>query len=383
MAMRLHSLLLRDDEKELLDKIYSSLATHPEIHAIIYLEFKAYLQAIKHDMPKSTASRILISPKSTSPDRLLLIYDYSRELLFPKIMQDLFVIPKIDEIKLLISSLIKKREERNIPSFWLPQHITKLNYMWRFMREVPNCFINEFIGYRRTNSDGNILSYFLKIDTTDNSFEVTFENIYVHNKRETRVRGFGLFLNNTLYLIGHATIDTDKKPTSSGMRVLALKQYLKTDHVCGIVMSASKDTPLAARVLMIPARYHARWSQRSAENENKDDNMHEILLSRLSDNERLQDIISNVKKSDIIHSEEFISMMVENTTPTVPGTGFESRFHKELAAQMYKLRRRYEKETDNEADIGNTTSEIIGTIVASSVEEYMRSHKQNLIDDSD
>ena len=50
---------------------------------------------------------------------------------------------------------------------------------------------------------------------------------------------------------------------------------------------------------------------------------------------------------------------------------------------MYKLRRRYEKETDNEADIGNTTSEIIGTIVASSVEEYMRSHKQNLIDDSD
>lgn len=294
--MRLHELLLSDKEKTDLCEIYNELFQNTTAKKIIRLGFIKYNNGLSQAIDKYSVSRMFGDPAKASYFALLVLYDFSFEELFPAILRDESGFECSSKIIDSIKLLSDERQRRNIPSVVMPQQIAKLDYMWEFMQRVPPCFINEFIGYRRSTSSGNIIQYYINLERTNSPYEVSVENAYTHNGKETIVRGFGVYINKSLYVIGHAT--TENK--SSGMRVLALRQHADSDYLCGIVFSTSHisvelDIPIAARELLIPTNYHINWPQQLNDKEMNKKAKMEMIFARYGDIEDISKIVQNLK----------------------------------------------------------------------------------------
>ena len=367
--MRLHALLLTKDEKVILSKIYVSLCADPGNKTQIRAEFTNYIENTGNQkIDSASLSRLLKNPLTASQNLQLLLYDYSREILFPSILRDVFAGRCSHDTRLEISAFIEMRDKRNIPSFMMPQQVTQLNYAWEFMQTVPSCFINEFIGYRRSTSSNSIMQYYISFERTDDPKVVSFENVYIHNRLETIVKGFGIYINRSLYLIGHA-MTSDK---SAGMRMLALRQHRDTNYICGIVVSASRDVPVAAREVLIPANYHNNWPAHIDHKGISDRVRNEIVISKFGDQKNIGDILANIIPSQTIHSNEVFSLMIENITTTTLCVGMELAFHEELGKQMYRLRQ-YVKRSGSGSDTETTNGavSVLGDELASAIKKYI------------
>jgi hypothetical protein len=133
-------------------------------------------------------------------------------------------------------------------------------------QNVPEEFYGEFIGYRRSAQNADVLRFFYEIrrPKVGRHGMVTFENQYRRGDNKWKVTGNGIFsADETLYLFGHAR-DSDQKD-SRGFRAQALRK-LKRRHsehshqmLCGPVISKAGGEPIAARVLLIPFKRH-KWT---------------------------------------------------------------------------------------------------------------------------
>ena len=158
------------------------------------------------------------------------------------------------------------------------------------MQPVPDCFINEFFGYRRSASFGSILRFYIRLDRTDDPCEVKFYNLYNRNETQWHVRGVGLFIDNILYILGHAVTADDKR--SICMMMFALRQHGTTNNICGIVISMNREFPIAARVLLIPVGEHTFLSLWIDRTKLDDAAIQNIIVAKYGDQEAIETIMT-------------------------------------------------------------------------------------------
>ena len=161
----------------------------------------------------------------------------------------------ISTIDALSISVTNQINDTNNPFSILARDIdaTELNV------DVPNLFINEFIGYRRSSRRGDVVRFYFKIYRQNRKRQpfVRYKNRYSRGNRYWTVKGGGVYTQeDTLYLFGHARDKNDRR--SRGYRVQALKQLGTTNMLCGPVISMDSKGPIAARIILIPVNEHKK-----------------------------------------------------------------------------------------------------------------------------
>lgn len=178
-------------------------------------------------------------------------------------------------------------------------------------RNVPQVFMNRFIGYRRS-SHGEVVRFYLKIFTNKHREKaiVRYQNFYWRGKHKWQISGAGMYAkNNILYLFGHAR---DERNESTGYRIMALKQLGTTSMLCGPLISMDEFEPIAARAVLIP------WDRH-------DFTEHQLSLSRPK---LLEHIIRSKKKQ--LHSDEYedyIDEIRHNVSRCFPNRKEQGLYH--------------------------------------------------------
>jgi hypothetical protein len=119
---------------------------------------------------------------------------------------------------------------------------------------------NEYFGYRRSAHHGDIIRFYIKIWYDAATRLVKIYNLYCRRDQPWKVEGTGFNVGETSYLFGHAVSD-DKYEQGLGLRVFSLVTYGRFSWYVGPLISMDyQSRPIAARVLLIPAKQHRQYT---------------------------------------------------------------------------------------------------------------------------
>jgi hypothetical protein len=127
----------------------------------------------------------------------------------------------------------------------------------------------EYFGYRLSAHHGDIVRFYISVGSDPTRGLLKFTNLYRRQGRWT-VEGFGFDVGQTTYLFGHAATKTGSVRAGRGLRLFALVPYSDFGWWTGPLISMdSKEDPIAARIILIPADHHSRYRNVTAEGRDK------------------------------------------------------------------------------------------------------------------
>lgn len=180
-----------------------------------------------------------------------------------------------------------------------------------FAEKVPEHFIGDFIGYRRSANVGDVIRFQFDIrrrgDAKDSRF-VEYRNEYRRGNTHMFVKGGGVFVAGALYLFGHAR---DQDQSSLGYRTQVLVPLkLSKGVLLGPVLSRDDRSPIASRIVLVPYEAHAWTDQQKG----------------LTDAKRKAALIAppSRKTTDLA---EYIHEIRENTDGAFFGSGDDDIFY--------------------------------------------------------
>jgi hypothetical protein len=331
--MGLYDQRLRKEEIAAMKRLLAALSGDRSTKGLIRSGFRAYAKrSMGKDLSKFVLSRALNSLELISLDCQMVLYDYLFDRLGPAIERGHFEGAVSAAARAALTSFQELGENR-ISRPW------GLRQVGFYSRTVPSVFRNEFFGYRMSANAGSVIRFYIHITDGPDPTEVSFKNVYRRKDIALDIIGTGRFINETLYLVGHAT-DIGKDDTR-GMRLMCLRP-VGTKKLCGVLMAEDRGQPIAARALLIPAKQHAaakNWNskrlQKSVAEDLDDQSIPEVVEDFLI--HALDDIRANTEEP----LDLTLARYIDNITPTVLKAGSELTYDpSKLIQELGKIRLR-------------------------------------------
>lgn len=338
--MGLYEQRLAKAEISAIKEILHALYRDKDAKDIIRSAFRGYVKKVTNKpITKFVLSRVVNNPDQVAVEWQMLLYDYVYEILAPSILHDSFPGQYDDGVKKKINNFTELGKRR-IPTPW------GISGLKEFMQPIHNDFTGKFFGYRLSANVGSIIRFFIDI-SKKNETVVTYRNLYRRKDVRWEIHGTGHYIDNTLYLVGHAT--GSEGTVTHGIRMMALRRIGTTDKLCGIVLSSDREFPIAARVILVPIGDHADAQLRDPERSEK------MILEDMEDHD-LDDVVGDLYSHAVNQIKEnqaddpalTFASYIENATPTVLKAGGEFLPNiRELTDKMNKLRAAFRQPVDD------------------------------------
>ena len=144
---------------------------------------------------------------------------------------------------------------------------------------VNDALVGEYFGYRRSSTRGRIVRFHIKINPSEGTGLLTFENHYLQDPDHWVVGGCGFNVDALTYLIGHAHPAGDVT-TGLGLRFFVLSKFRRLGWFVGLLNSMDRfGQPIASRIVLIPAGQH-RLSERADANSLTQDEILDFISSK-------------------------------------------------------------------------------------------------------
>jgi len=263
MALRDHT--LSDRELRILDDLYRQINELPGMREYVRATFRGFLRRISRDkeIKSFQVARLLSRPSSVKYNITILIYDYTISDLSEQLKrapiglnsQDSSLRNSYDDVLSKINELLALRRMETADSDSLHLHVENMLRIGDAIDDIPPYYANNYFGYRRSSNIGDIIRFYISITRGQNDKRVYFTNEYVRRGTRWLVNGFGLYLNRTLYLIGHARARFSGE--SLGLRFFALRRRGTTKIIEGVLISMDQtEQPIASRIVLVPVASH-------------------------------------------------------------------------------------------------------------------------------
>lgn len=125
---------------------------------------------------------------------------------------------------------------------------------------APKSAAREYFGYRLSATRGEIVRFYIKLEYDPGTRLLSFRNHYRRWPDFWTVTGTGFSVDQILYLFGQARADQGASQTL-GLRNFTLVKFRLFDWYTGHLSSLTKQEPLTARIVLIPAEQHKTFAQ--------------------------------------------------------------------------------------------------------------------------
>lgn len=126
--------------------------------------------------------------------------------------------------------------------------------------QTSNLLPGRYYGYRRSGASGDIVRFSFEIaDDPNNPKLLRFENLYSRHHVQWQVSGVGFALGEVSHFIG--TARSNEPSLGKGVRFFTLQRYTEFGWIVGLLETRdTRDKPIAARVVLVPAVHHKTGS---------------------------------------------------------------------------------------------------------------------------
>jgi len=307
--MALHEYLLSNDVRSRLDQIAFMVSKDKLLRNSLRASFRLFLGRIGVHLKSYQITRIFDKPSSVRYEHMVYYFDFITDHNAEDQIKELGKESLCNRLFENIKEMNRISTEPIDQNLNLKDKITDILDIGKYAEKVPDYYYGEYIGYRRSANKNDIVRFTFDIKKTDNEMMVDYENEYMRVDLRWNAIGFGISVNNTLYLIGHACGKETKQ--SLGLRFMAMKQIGTTDILTALLISMDNDMKIiAARIVLVPRQKH-KFDERY-QNLDEDSFVSEIVKGTLDQERLLDEIPSHLGDLFEGNDAEYLFQLIRN-----------------------------------------------------------------------